>query len=129
MTSSVIISKPSTHPEMMELTEKCSRVNVVLCCFMFYMFYRDACCDIVNFTFLSKTSLDHPQAVQNAAAKLLTKSSKRSHVTSIDFSSLVAHQIQNSIPVSFADRALHGPAPASILDLLQPYITAGCSFI
>ncbi|KAF7641275.1 hypothetical protein LDENG_00286490, partial [Lucifuga dentata] len=33
------------------------------------------------FTCLSKTSMDRLQAVQNAAAKLLTKSSKWSHVT------------------------------------------------
>ena len=35
------------------------------------------------FTCLSKTSLDRLQVVQNAAAKLLTRFSKRSHVTPI----------------------------------------------
>ncbi len=76
------------------------------------------------FTCLSNTSLNHLQVDQNAAAKLLTKSSKRSHVTHI-FMSLhwlpINFRIQFKIPVH---RALHGQAPSYIIELLRPYNTS-----
>ena len=78
------------------------------------------------FTCLSKTSMDRLQVVQNAAAKLLTRSSKRSHVTPI-LSALhwlpIKFRIQFKVMV-ITYRALHGQAPAYIGDLLQPYVTS-----
>uniref|UniRef100_A0A669C582 Reverse transcriptase domain-containing protein n=1 Tax=Oreochromis niloticus TaxID=8128 RepID=A0A669C582_ORENI len=76
------------------------------------------------FMCLSKGSLDRLQVVQNAAARLLTKSSKYSHVTPL-LSQL--HWLPVKFRVDFkilvlTYRAVHGLAPAYIFDLLQPYV-------
>uniref|UniRef100_A0A0E9XEA4 Uncharacterized protein n=1 Tax=Anguilla anguilla TaxID=7936 RepID=A0A0E9XEA4_ANGAN len=75
------------------------------------------------FTCLSKTSLHRLQLVQNAAAKLLTRSPKRSHVMPI-LKSL--HWLPIKFRIHFkilviVYRALHGQAPVYIKELLQPY--------
>ena len=78
------------------------------------------------FTCLSKSCLDRLQVVQNAAARLLTRSPKRSHVTPI----LIAlHWLPIKFRIQFkvlvvTYRALHGQAPTYIRDLLQPYLTS-----
>ncbi|XP_029941085.1 uncharacterized protein LOC115383145 [Salarias fasciatus] len=78
------------------------------------------------FTFVSKTSLDRLQVVQNAAARLLTRTPRRSHITPI-LSALhwlpIKSRIQYKILV-VTYRALHGQAPLYITDLLQPYVTS-----
>ncbi len=75
------------------------------------------------FTCLSNSTLKRLQVVQNSAAKLLTKSSKRSHVTPILIS-------LHWLPVKFrinlkiivmVFRALHGQAPVYINEMLKPY--------
>ncbi len=53
-------------------------------------------CDSI-FTGLIKESLYRLQVLQNAAAKLLTRSSKGFCDADLDFSSLAPHQSQNSI--------------------------------
>uniref|UniRef100_A0A8C6VU81 Reverse transcriptase domain-containing protein n=1 Tax=Nothobranchius furzeri TaxID=105023 RepID=A0A8C6VU81_NOTFU len=74
------------------------------------------------FTCLSRTSLNRLQVVQNACARLLTKSSKHTHITPL---LLQLHWL----PVNFRNhfkilvlvyRALHGQAPSYIGDL-SPY--------
>lgn len=78
------------------------------------------------FTCLSKASLDRLQTVQNAAARLLTRSRKSCHITPI-LTSLhwlpVTFRIQFKVLV-IAYRALHGQAPAYICDLLHPYVAS-----
>uniref|UniRef100_A0A8C6KM71 Reverse transcriptase domain-containing protein n=1 Tax=Nothobranchius furzeri TaxID=105023 RepID=A0A8C6KM71_NOTFU len=75
------------------------------------------------FSCLSRTSLNRLQVVQNACARLLTKSSKHTHITPL---LLQLHWL----PVNFrvhlkilvlVYRALHGQAPSYIGDLLSPY--------
>ncbi|KAF7650001.1 hypothetical protein LDENG_00132340 [Lucifuga dentata] len=56
-----------------------SKLEIIICHHSFLSFRLD--CSNSVFTCCRKTSLDHLQAVQNAAPKLLTKSSKWSHVT------------------------------------------------
>ena len=77
------------------------------------------------FTSLSMSALGRLQAVQNAAARLLTRSNKRSHITLI-LRSLhwlpVAYRIQFKITLTY--RALHGETPAYVADLIHPYTSA-----
>lgn len=78
------------------------------------------------FTCLSKSSLDHLQLIQNAAARLLTRSSRTTHITPI-LSSLHWLPIKFRIHFKvllFTYRAMHGQAPVYICDLLRPYITS-----
>lgn len=78
------------------------------------------------FTCLSKASVDRLQLVQNAAARLLTRSKKSCHITPI-LASLhwlpVQFRIQFKVLV-FTYRAIHGQAPAYISDLTHPYRTS-----
>ena len=72
------------------------------------------------FTCLSKSSLDCLQMVQSTAARLLTGSSRMTHITPI-LSSL------KWLPVKFRIHfkgVLHGQAPVYISHLLHPYITS-----
>ena len=75
------------------------------------------------FTCLNQTSLNRLQTVQNAAARLLTRNNKRSHITPI-LSSL--HWLPIKFRIHFkilvlTFRALHGQTPQYITDLLLPY--------
>ncbi len=75
------------------------------------------------FTCLSNSSLKRLQVVQNAAAKLLTKSSKRSHVTPTLIS---LHWLPVKFRIHFkilimVFRALHGESPVYIKGMLKPY--------
>ncbi len=77
------------------------------------------------FTCLSNSTLKHLQVVQNSEpfAKLLTKSSKRSHVTPILIS---LHWLPVKFRIHFkilvmVFRALHGQAPVYINEMLKPY--------
>ena len=76
------------------------------------------------FTCLSKSSLDRLQLVQNAAARLLTRTRRSCHITPI-LSSLhwlpVNYRIHFKILV-ITHRTLHGQAPPYISELLQPYV-------
>ena len=90
--------------------------------------FISSCLDYCNFLFtcLSRTSLDRLQVVHNAAAKLLTRSSKRSHVTPIV---IALHWLPIKFRIQFkvleiTYRALNGQAPAYIRDLLQPCVTS-----
>ena len=91
----------------------------------FILSHLDYCNSL--FTCLSKTFLDRSQVVQNAAAaKLLTRSSKRSHVTPIR---ITLHWLPIQIRIQFKAlvityRALHGQAPVYIRDLLQPNVNS-----
>ena len=64
--------------------------------------------------------------VQNAAVRLLTRSSRTTHITPT-LSSLhwlpIKFRIHFKVLV-FTYRALHGQAPVYISDLLHPYITS-----
>ncbi len=76
-----------------------------------------------RFTCLSNSTLKRLQVVQNSAAKLLTKSSKRSHVTPILIS---LHWLPVKFRIHFkiivmVFRALHGQAPVYINEMLKPY--------
>ncbi|KAK0146590.1 putative RNA-directed DNA polymerase from transposon BS [Merluccius polli] len=79
------------------------------------------------FTCLSKSSLGSLQMVQNAAARLLTRSTRMTHISPI-LSSLhwlpINFRIQFKVLV-LSYRALHGQTPVYISDLLHPYITRG----
>uniref|UniRef100_A0A8C6KL48 Reverse transcriptase domain-containing protein n=1 Tax=Nothobranchius furzeri TaxID=105023 RepID=A0A8C6KL48_NOTFU len=75
------------------------------------------------FTCLSRTSLNRLQVVQNACARLLTKSSKHTHITPL---LLQLHWLPVNFRVHFkilvlVYRTLHGQAPPYIGDLLSPY--------
>ncbi len=76
------------------------------------------------FTYLSKSSFDRLQLIQNAAARLLTRSSRFSHFTFI-LASLhwlpVHFRIHFKILV-ITCRAFHIQALAHISDLLHPYV-------
>lgn len=77
-------------------------------------------------TCLSKSSLDRLQMVQNPAVRLLTRSNRKTRITSI-LPSLHWLPIQLRIHFKvlvFTYRALHGQAPVYISDLLHPYITS-----
>lgn len=78
------------------------------------------------FICLSQSSLDCLKLVQNAAARLLTKSSRRkTHITSI-LSALhrLSIKFKNHFKVLVLTyRPMHCHAPAYISDLLHPYIT------
>ena len=75
------------------------------------------------FTCLSKTSMDRLQMIQNAAARLLTRSNRRCHITPV-LSSL--HWLPVNLRVNFkvlvlTYRALNNQAPKYITDLVPPY--------
>ena len=74
-------------------------------------------------TCLNKTPLDRLQFIQNTAARLLTRSSRRCHITPV-LASLhwlpVVFRVQFKVLV-LTFRALHGQAPAYLTDLLKPY--------
>ncbi len=77
----------------------------------------------VLYTCLNKSSLERLQVVQNTAARLLTSSSKRSHITPVlkDLHWLpIAFREQFKILV-ITYRALHGQAPSYIQDLLYAH--------
>uniref|UniRef100_A0A8C6PYD4 Reverse transcriptase domain-containing protein n=1 Tax=Nothobranchius furzeri TaxID=105023 RepID=A0A8C6PYD4_NOTFU len=78
------------------------------------------------FTGLSKTSLSRLQAIQNAAARLLTKSSRRAHITP-GLQSLhwlpVEYRIQFKVLV-LTYRALNNQAPSYLSELLSPHTTS-----
>ncbi|MDG2555462.1 hypothetical protein P7M41_26055, partial [Vibrio parahaemolyticus] len=73
------------------------------------------------FTCLNKTSLDRLQLVQKAAARLLSRSHKFTHITPV-LASLhwlpVNFMIQHKI-LTITYRALHGQAPAYLTDLVS----------
>uniref|UniRef100_A0A669BKN7 Reverse transcriptase domain-containing protein n=1 Tax=Oreochromis niloticus TaxID=8128 RepID=A0A669BKN7_ORENI len=76
------------------------------------------------FTCLNKNSLKRLQIVQNAAARLLTKRSKYSHVTPL---LIQLHWLPVEFRVHFkilvlTFKALQGQAPAYIIELLQPHV-------
>uniref|UniRef100_A0A3B3CUW0 Reverse transcriptase domain-containing protein n=1 Tax=Oryzias melastigma TaxID=30732 RepID=A0A3B3CUW0_ORYME len=78
------------------------------------------------FTCFNKRSLNRLQLVQNSAARLLTGTSKRTHITPI-LSAL--HWLPVKFRIDFkilllVFRALHGQAPIYICDLLTPYSLA-----
>lgn len=75
------------------------------------------------FTCLNKKSVGRLQTVQNAAARLLTNTRKREHITPV-LASLHWLPIQFRIHFKIlvlTFRALHGQAPQYISDLIQPY--------
>lgn len=78
------------------------------------------------FTCLNKSSVDRLQLVQNAAARLLTRSKKSCHITPI-LASLhwlpVDFRIQYKVLV-FTFKALHGLAPGYLCELILPYTTS-----
>lgn len=78
------------------------------------------------FTCLSKKELSRLQYVQNSAARLLTRTNRRAHITPI----LEAlHRLSVSLRINFkilvlTFRALNGQAPEYISALIQPYSSA-----
>ena len=73
------------------------------------------------FSSLNKKLFHHLQSIQNAAAKLLTRSNKYSHVTPLLHSINwlpVTYKIQFKI-LTITDRALHGQAPTYLSDLIH----------
>ena len=80
------------------------------------------------YTCLNKSSVVRLQLVQNAAARLLTKSKKSCHITPI-LASLhwlpVQSRIQFKILV-LTFKALHGQAPGYLCDLIIPYTNSRC---
>ena len=78
------------------------------------------------FTCLSKASLNRLQMVQNAAARLLTRSSRMTHITPI-LRSLhwlpICFRIHFKV-LAITYRALHGQAPEYIMDLIHPYVAS-----
>ena len=76
------------------------------------------------FTCLSKTTMDRLKIIQNAAARLLTRSSRRCHITPV-LASL--HWLPVNFRVQFkvlvlTYRALHGQAPSYLSDLVPRYV-------
>ena len=75
-------------------------------------------------TSLNKSSIDRLQLIQNSAARLLTRSSRRCHITPV-LASLhwlpVAFRVQFKV-LTLTFRALHGQAPDYLIDLLTPYV-------
>ncbi len=84
----------------------------------------------VLYTCLNKSSMDWIQVVQNTAARLLTRTTRRSHVTPV---LKALHWLPIGFRVHFkilviTYRALHGQAPSYVHDLLHAhYITPGRS--
>ena len=78
------------------------------------------------FSSLSLSALGRLQSVQNAAARLLSRSSKWSHITPI-LKTLhwlpVAYRIRFKI-LTLTYRALHGQTPAYVADLIHPYTSS-----
>ena len=77
------------------------------------------------FTCLSQADLSRLQLIQNAAARLLTGTGRRSHITPV-LASL--HWLPVKFRIDFkilliTYKALHGLAPAYISELLSPYST------
>ncbi len=77
----------------------------------------------VLFSSLCMSALDRLQAIQDAAARLLTRSDRRSNIIPV-LRSLhwlpVAYRIQFKI-LTLIYRTLHGQAPACVAELLYPY--------
>uniref|UniRef100_A0A669CQX3 Reverse transcriptase domain-containing protein n=1 Tax=Oreochromis niloticus TaxID=8128 RepID=A0A669CQX3_ORENI len=83
------------------------------------------CCNGL-FICLNKSAPDRLQTVQNAAARLLTGTNKRSHITPV-LASL--HWLPVNFRVHFkilvvTFRVLHGEAPQYISDLLKPHTSS-----
>lgn len=78
------------------------------------------------FTCLNMKLLTRLQLVQNSAARLLTRTNRRQHITLI-LKSLhwlpIKYRIDFKILI-LTFRALHGQAPPYIADLIQPYSSA-----
>ena len=77
------------------------------------------------YTCLSRQAMARLQVVQNSAARLLTRTHRRTHITPI-LASL--HWLPIAFRVDFkilliTYKALHGLAPAYITELLSPYQT------
>ncbi len=74
---------------------------------------------------ISQTTISHLQLVQNAAARLLTKSRKQDHTNPIVASShwLPVHFRINFKILLIVYKSLHGLAPTYISELLTPYST------
>ena len=77
------------------------------------------------FSCLNKTSINRLQQVQNAAARLLTRSKKTCHITPIlsALHWLPVHLRTQFKVLVFTYRAVHGQAPAYINDLILPHAT------
>ena len=78
------------------------------------------------FLCLNKKELSRLQLVQNSAARILTRSNRRTHITPI---LKALHWLPVSSRINFkilvlTFRALHGQAPSYISDLIQPYTPA-----
>lgn len=75
------------------------------------------------FSSLGNSALNHLQAIWNAAARLLTRSNRRSHITPV-LKSLhwlpVTYRVQFKILI-ITYQSLHSEAPAYISDLIHPY--------
>ena len=73
------------------------------------------------FTCLNKTSVDKLQMVHNAAARLLTRSKKSCHITPILASLhwLPVHYRIHFKVLTFTYRAIHGPAPTYISEMIR----------
>ena len=75
------------------------------------------------FSCLNKKELSRLQLVQNSAARVLTRTNRRTHITPI---LKALHWLPVSSRINFkilvlTFRALHGQAPPYISDLIQPY--------
>uniref|UniRef100_A0AAZ1WYF6 Fibrinogen C-terminal domain-containing protein n=1 Tax=Oreochromis aureus TaxID=47969 RepID=A0AAZ1WYF6_OREAU len=82
------------------------------------------------FTILDKSSLSRLQAIQNAVARLLTRSSKRAHITPISY---CLHWLPIDFRIRFkilvlTYRALNGQAPDYLSKLLIKYTAARCLY-
>ena len=77
------------------------------------------------FSCLNKTSITRLQQVQNAAARLLTRSKRTCHITPIlsALHWLPVHLRSHFKMLVFTYRAVHGQAPAYITDLIKPHST------
>lgn len=78
------------------------------------------------FSCLNKKELSRLQLVQNSAARILTRSNRRTHISPI---LKALHWLPVSSRINFkilvlTFRALHGQAPPYISDLIQPYTPA-----
>ena len=67
--------------------------------------------------------IDHLQAVQNCAARLITRSRKHDHITPIlrQLHWLPVHSRIKYKILLLTFKALHGLAPSYITEMLQPY--------
>ncbi len=77
------------------------------------------------FTCLKKSAIDQLQSIKNAAARLLTRSGRMTHITPILHS---LHWLPVKFRIHFkiivvTYKSLHGQAPVYILELLHPYVT------